>query len=153
MTSRYEEGDSRAWFHACCSDSAVLSFSPDTDCFHIGLPLLEKNPKLLVSVQLKAHFDDSRFLLVNILLDALKHDPDFASIHADPLAWQHLRSGIQFIISSSTDSLVVYFRSHRSSFSSQSPYALSKNCIVIPPVSCQSIQTGCHISETQFGTK
>ena len=80
MTSRYEEGDSRAWFHACCSDSAVLSFSPDTDCFHIGLPLLEKNPKLLVSVQLKAHFDDSRFLLVNILLDALKHDPDFASI-------------------------------------------------------------------------
>ena len=43
LDSNHEEGDSRVWRHAFQSQGdTILIYSPDTDTYHIGLPLLEK---------------------------------------------------------------------------------------------------------------
>ena len=72
LNSSHEEGDSRVWPHASCCQSPILIYSPHTDCYHIGLPLLSTHNETTVTVQLKPQFVDSRFLLLNDLSDDLQ---------------------------------------------------------------------------------
>ena len=91
LSSNHEEGDSRVWLHAFSSGKAqVLIYSPDTDTYHIGLPLLEKYIHTEVTVQLAPSppatpYSDSRFLLLNRLRQALHHDLDLADIEQSTL--------------------------------------------------------------------
>ena len=75
----------RVWLHAF-----VLIYSPDTDKYHVGLPLLEKYIHTEVTVQLAPSpparpYSDSRFLLLNRLHQALHHDLDLADIKQSTL--------------------------------------------------------------------
>ena len=81
--SEAEETDSRIWLHCLKSaGSRKLLYSPDTDIYHIGLPIVqEKLPHSEIYVQLKGRKKDShRYLCVNSLLEALHNDPDFAQV-------------------------------------------------------------------------
>ena len=75
--SNHEEGDSRVWRHAFQSQGdTILTYSPDTDTYHIGLPLLEKYVNTHVIDQLSTSsasspFSQSKFLLLNRLQQAL----------------------------------------------------------------------------------
>ena len=63
LASNHEETDSRAWLHALTgSTNNVLIFSPDTDTYHIGLPLLGRNSRRKVVVQLSNTYDKHEFL-------------------------------------------------------------------------------------------
>ena len=91
LSSNHEEGDSRVWLHAFSSGKAqVLIYSPDTDTYHVGLPLLEKYIHTEVTIQLAPSpparpYSDSRFLLLNRLHQALHHDLDLADIEQSTL--------------------------------------------------------------------
>ena len=77
LDSNHEEGDSRVWRHAFQSQGdTILIYSPDTDTYHIGLPLLEKYVSTHVIVQLSPSsasslFSQSKFVLLNRLRQAL----------------------------------------------------------------------------------
>ena len=91
LSSNHEEGDSRVWLHAFSSGKArVLIYSPDTDTYHVGLPLLEKYIHTEVTIQLAPSpparpYSDSRFLLLNRLHQALHHDLNLAEIEQSTL--------------------------------------------------------------------
>ena len=91
LDSNHEEGDSRVWRHAFQSQGdTILIYSPDTDTYHIGLPLLEKYVNTHVIVQLSPSsaslpFSQSKFLLLNRLRQALHQDLDLADIDQESL--------------------------------------------------------------------
>ena len=61
----------------------ILVYSPDTDPYHVALPLLELYDSTEMIVQLSPStssepYSESRFLLLNNLRQALHEDPDLA---------------------------------------------------------------------------
>ena len=87
LRSNAEETDLRIWLHCKHSiGSKKLLYSPDTDIYHIGMPLLEQTTE--VYIQLYGQRKDfNRYLHVNKLVQSLHSDPDLAQI---PLAHMHL---------------------------------------------------------------
>ena len=82
-----EEADTRIWLHALHSaGEKKLVVSPDTDVYHIGLPIVAKH-KMDVKVQL-SRFNSKELCLLDIgaLLDTFSADPELASIPNDKLA-------------------------------------------------------------------
>ena len=79
-----EEADTRVWLHTFRSPgSKKLLYSPDTDVYHIGLPLLQKYPSD-VFVQLSPMSSPERKLLhLNSLCNSLSADPDLAVIPSE----------------------------------------------------------------------
>ena len=79
-----EEADTRVWLHTLRSPgSKKLLYSPDTDVYHIGLPLLQKYPSD-VFIQLSPVSSPERKLLhLNSLCDSLSADPDLAVIPSE----------------------------------------------------------------------
>ena len=76
-----DESDTRIWLHVKYSaGEKKFIVSPDTDVYHIGLPLLSSTASQ-VMVQLSRPSDkDLKLLVLNLLLNLLKHDPDLAHI-------------------------------------------------------------------------
>ena len=80
LASNHEETDSRAWLHALTgSTNNVLIFSPDTDTYHIGLPLLGRNSERKVVVQLSNTYKHE-FLFLNQLIDCMYRDASVAHL-------------------------------------------------------------------------
>ena len=79
-----EEADTRVWLHTFRSPgSKKLLYSPDTDVYHIGLPLLQKYPSD-VFVQLSPISSPERKLLhLNSFCNSLSADPDLAVIPSE----------------------------------------------------------------------
>ncbi len=84
FTCNAEETDTRIWLHVKqTSATRVLIVSPDTDVYHIGLPLQARSaqPKDVI-VQISAiNSREIRLLHLNHLVLALQNDPDLATIN------------------------------------------------------------------------
>ena len=76
------EADMRIWRHVAQTDvSRVLVYSPDTDVYIIGLPILAKIPTKDVIVQINVpHSQTCSYINMTNLLGALELDPDLANI-------------------------------------------------------------------------
>lgn len=58
-----------------------MLYSPDTDIYHIGLPIIQENSTCEVFVELKGRKNEShRYLNLNRLIEALHSDPDLAHV-------------------------------------------------------------------------
>ena len=81
LSSDAEEADTRVWLHTFRSvGHRKLVFSPDTDVYHIGLPLLDTELHD-VYVQLSpATSRELRLLHLNGLCQSLASDPDLALV-------------------------------------------------------------------------
>ena len=83
LRSNAEETDLRIWLHCTRSaGSRKMLYSPDTDVYHIGLPIVSYQlPQPDVYVQLQGrHKESHRYLHVNNFLKALDSDPDLAQV-------------------------------------------------------------------------
>ena len=76
------EADMRIWKHAFETQATrILIYSPDTDIYNIGLPLLSEIPNKEVIVQYNVlHSPICSYLHINNLIKALELDPDLASL-------------------------------------------------------------------------
>ena len=76
-----EEADTRVWLHVLRSPGTrKLVCSPDTDVYHIGLPLVHNQPiDVLVCVSMFSS-QEHRYLSLNKLITSLEGDPDLSSI-------------------------------------------------------------------------
>lgn len=73
--SNAQEADMRIWRHAIQSvHQHVLIYSPDTDVYNIGIPLIASSKQYLVQTNLP--HNKPQYINVNGLLDAFYHDPD-----------------------------------------------------------------------------
>ncbi len=81
FTCNSEETDTRLWLHATrTSSTRVLILSPDTDTYHIGLPLQCTTDKQ-ITIQISAvNSRQLKFLNLTELCSALARDPDLAGI-------------------------------------------------------------------------
>ena len=72
----------RIWKHAFETQATrMLIYSPDTDIYNIGLPLLSEIPNKDVIVQYNVlHSPICSYLHINNLIKALELDPDLASL-------------------------------------------------------------------------
>lgn len=79
LKSDAEEADTRVWLHALRSGGTrKLICSPDTDVFHIGLPLIDSTVHVIV--QLHAYTSlEYRYLHMDQLSAALTGDPDLST--------------------------------------------------------------------------
>ena len=80
-----EETDLKIWLH--CQNSygtKKLLFSPDTDIYHIGLPLIRTPQDVYVQLHSKSN-DKKRFVHLNALIKALNRDPDLSQIQTTTL--------------------------------------------------------------------
>ncbi|CAC5377132.1 unnamed protein product [Mytilus coruscus] len=76
----HEEADTRVWLHAVTSSAInIIIYSPDTDVYFIGLPLL-KNINKSIYVQLKDTPYEKSFIDMNTLVRSLKNDVCFQGI-------------------------------------------------------------------------
>ena len=82
-----EETDTRIWLHAMHSaGTRKLVLSPDTDVYHIGLPIIAATD-LHVIVRLSPFNSiEYRFLNLQALIRALKNDPELAAIEPREIA-------------------------------------------------------------------
>ena len=73
-----EESDTRIWLHTVNScGNRKLILSPDTDVYHIGLPVIAQN----VIVQLSSFSSiELRLLDLQALISAFNNDPHLASV-------------------------------------------------------------------------
>ena len=81
-----EEADTRVWLHALKSEgSRKLVCSPDTDVYHIGLPLVsDQSCEVYVCISMFSS-QENRFLNLKSLCSAVGDDPDLACIPKDIL--------------------------------------------------------------------
>ena len=85
LNNSAEEADTRMWLHVQQSCGTwKLVCSPDTDVFHIGLPLIGTQHDIYVQISTLTS-PDTRFLHLNSLCFALARDPDLASTPASQL--------------------------------------------------------------------
>ena len=79
-----EETDTRLWLHATkCPHQNILILSPDTDVYHIGLPLPCVRTKQII-VQVSAiNSRQLKLLHLPALLSALDNDPDLSKIESE----------------------------------------------------------------------
>ena len=84
LSCNAEESDSRIWLHVLNSTgNNKLVLSPDTDVYLIGLPIVGRSG-LDVMVRLSAYNSlQHRYLDMQALLEALKNDPELASLQPD----------------------------------------------------------------------
>ena len=69
------------WLHVKQTQhSNILIMSPDTDCYHIGMPLNPGQPKDVIMQVNKYTSKDIKFLHVPALMEAIEKDPDLSSI-------------------------------------------------------------------------
>jgi hypothetical protein len=101
LSANHEEGDTRVWFHATKSTAnRLIIYSPDTDTFFIGLPLIKKLTGKSIFVQLKNVSFDSEFIDMTVLTDSLAHDLLLQGIADVEKCMQnvYLMSGCDFVI-------------------------------------------------------
>ena len=81
-----EEADTRVWLHVLRSPGTrKLVCSPDTDVYHIGLPLMCNEPlDVLVRISVFSS-QEHRYVSLKNLTTSLKGDPDLNSIPRDLL--------------------------------------------------------------------
>ena len=81
-----EETNTRIWLHVLKSEcTQILVVSPDTDVYHIGLPLLTNSGKD-IAVQVSAiNSKEVRFVNLSALAYALVNDPDLAALKSSDL--------------------------------------------------------------------
>jgi len=81
-----EETDTRIWLHVKqTSVNRILIVSPDTDVYHIGLPLHPFQGKEVIVQISPLNSLELRLLHMNHLVSALQNDPDLASISSTQL--------------------------------------------------------------------
>ena len=74
------------WRHAIQSNAQrILIYSPDTDVHVIGLPLIDLSKDYIVQINV-AHAQELKYVYLNNLVQALKDDPDLASLPDDQVA-------------------------------------------------------------------
>ncbi len=86
--SNAEEADMRIWRHATqTSAERLLVYSPDTDVYNIGLPIIKvRSLSVQCIVQLNVpHSQELKYLHINNLLQALEDDPDLATLPRESL--------------------------------------------------------------------
>ena len=77
-----EEADLRVWLHCKHSTGDTeLIFSPETDTYHIGLPLCKNLP--IIDACIHSTTELPQFMQMNELLDALINDPDRAPVKSE----------------------------------------------------------------------
>lgn len=101
LDSSHEEADSRVFFHASKVSSAII-YSPDTDVFMIGLPLLDRGLRTNIIIRLDTPQQPQQlYLHLNKLHDCLVRDPDMASIpaadRAKALQVMYISTGCDFV--------------------------------------------------------
>ena len=81
LTCNAEETDTRLWIHVKHSAGLnKLILSPDTDVYHIGLPLVaDTDLKVLVKIS-QISSKQTRFIDIQALVHALETDPDLAAL-------------------------------------------------------------------------
>ena len=78
-TSNAEETDTRIWLHVKqTAHKQILLLSPDTDVYHIGLPL-EHHKQVIVQTS-PMNSREMQFLDMLALIKAFQNDPDLATI-------------------------------------------------------------------------
>ena len=83
-TSNAEETDTRLWVHVKQTEyRKILVISPDTDVYHIGLPLVS-NKEVVVQVS-PINSKEMKFVNLQALSSALCSDPDLAGLNATEL--------------------------------------------------------------------
>jgi hypothetical protein len=100
LSANHEEGDTRVWFHAFKSTAnRLIIYSPDTDTFLIGLPLIKKLTGKSIFVQLKIFSFDSEFIDMTVLTDCLAHDLLLQGIADVEICMQnvYIMSGCDFV--------------------------------------------------------
>ncbi len=81
IESRVDESDTRLWLHMKHSAGRrKFILSPDTDVYHIGLPLVSAGDSVIIQLS-KPSDKDLKLINLNILIDLLKRDPDLVHIH------------------------------------------------------------------------
>ena len=82
FASNHEEADTRVWFHALQFARAMI-YSPDTDTFMVGLPLLSVSEcKVVVRLDMPGAKDQIYLDMVK-LTQMIKYDPDLSTIPAE----------------------------------------------------------------------
>lgn len=80
--ANHEEADTRVWFHALRFAKAII-YSPDTDTFMVGLPLIQKNDcKIAVRLDMPGS-KEQIYLNMNMLAAMINRDPDLAMINEE----------------------------------------------------------------------
>ncbi|CAC5404123.1 unnamed protein product [Mytilus coruscus] len=81
LSANQEEGDTRVWLHESqAAASRVIIYSPDTDTFFIGLPIV-KSLRKSVFVQTKDTPYEKTFIDMMRFLSLLSHDLSLQGIH------------------------------------------------------------------------
>ena len=97
------EADSRIWLHAAhCAGPNIFIVSPDTDVYHIGLPLATESQRILV--QISKLDKDLKLLDLTILINALKRDPALVG-----LAEEHIPQIMQTLFAATGCDYVSFF--------------------------------------------
>lgn len=87
-----DESDTRIWIHAKNSaGSRKYILSPDTDVYHIGLPMISSAEEIIIQLS-KPSDKELSIMKLHALVDALARDPDLAHIshHTIPQTIQAL---------------------------------------------------------------
>ena len=75
-----DESDTRIWLHSKHSAGRKkFILSPDTDVYHIGLPLVMSGESVLVQLS-RPSDKELKLLNLNLFIDSLKRDPDLVHI-------------------------------------------------------------------------
>ena len=87
LSCNADESDTRIWLHVLHSPGTrKLVLSPDTDVYHIGLPVIAPT-NLDVLVRLSTFSSiEQRFLDLQALLKSIRNDPDLASVDQTKIA-------------------------------------------------------------------
>ena len=89
LTCNAEETDTRLWLHCKQSTSDnILILSPDTDIYHIGLPLNHGTKYIMIRIN-TYNSKDLCFLHLSSLINALNCDPDLSSVESSLLPQIH----------------------------------------------------------------
>ena len=76
-TSNAEEADTRLWRHVKRTNaSKILILSPDTDIYHIGLPLQHRSEKNIVIQLSTFNSKDLKYLHLSTFVTVLRNDPE-----------------------------------------------------------------------------
>ena len=83
--SNAEETDTRLWVHVKQTEyTRILILSPDTDIYHIGLPLNRQSKQVVVQVS-PINSNELKFLDICALHLALQNDPDLSGMAPNSL--------------------------------------------------------------------
>ena len=101
-TSNAEEADTRLWMHVQVTNTTtILILSPDTDIYHIGLPLQYGSRKDIIIQISPFNTNELKYLHLSAFVTVLQNDPDLSAIppHLIPQIFQTLfvASGCDYI--------------------------------------------------------